>query len=274
VATVRKRESERQADTAQTYYGDAACHAEKVSVETALTCAPVPSGLALRDRITGDVNIRAAAQQREYAAVVERIAADRPQKILDWGCGWGHISHALLERGFDVSSTDYAPDQPGRKRSDHFPDVEVDVMADPVALPFEDETFDAALSLGVLEHVGDPAASLDELHRVLRPGGTLYVYKLPNRYSWLEWVARRIGMDYHGMRPEDTLYTVHSAVTLVEAHGYTVDSARRANMLPLLLPGKLANRLSGIWWALNRVLARVPGLNLLATNVELIATRR
>jgi hypothetical protein len=40
------------------------------------------------------------------------------------------------------------------------------------------------------------------------------------------------------------------------------------------LPGELASRLSGAVWALNRPLARVRLLNLLSTNVELIATRR
>ena len=143
-----------------------------------------------------------------------------------------------------------------------------------MALPFLDGSFDAVLSLGVLEHVADPAASLDELHRLLRPGGTLYIYKLPNRFSWLEWVARRLGLDYHGMRPYDTLYTLRSAVQLASDHGFEVRSARRANMLPLTLPGALATRLSGLIWALNGALSRVPGLNLLATNVELIATRR
>jgi hypothetical protein len=108
----------------------------------------------------------------------------------------------------------------------------------------------------------------------MRPQGTLYVFKLPNRYSWLEWLARRLELEYHGMRPDDTLYTLRSAVSLVEAHGFAVRSARRANMLPLTLPGALATRLGGAVWGLNRALARVPGLNLLATNVELIATRR
>jgi cyclopropane fatty-acyl-phospholipid synthase-like methyltransferase len=235
----------------------------------------VPTGrvsLALRDQLTGDVNIRAAAQLREYRSVIDRIAADRPEKVLDWGCGWGYISHGLKARGLEVVSTDYEPEEPGRRPSRHFPDVEIELLADPVVLPFPDNTFDAVLSLGVLEHVADPGASLDELHRVLQPGGTLYLFKLPNRYSWLEWVARRLGLEYHGMRPEDTLYTVRSAVSLVQAHGFEVRSARLANMLPLTLPGALATRLSGLIWALNRALARVPGLNLLATNVELIAT--
>ena len=211
---------------------------------------------------------------REYDAVIDRIAADRPGRVLDWGAGWGLISHELMARGLDVSATDYDPARPGRIQSDHFPDVSIELLADPVALPFEDDSFDAVLSLGVLEHVGKPAESLDELHRVLRPGGTLYVYKLPNRYSWLEWVARRLKLEYHGMRPEDTLYTRGSAVSLVEAHGFEVTEARRANMLPLMIPGRLMARLAGPLWALNRLLARVPLLNLLATNVELVATAR
>ena len=237
----------------------------------------MPTGrvsLALRERLRGDVNIRAAAQLREYGSVIDRIAADRPRRVLDWGCGWGYISHELLARGLDVASTDYQPGAPGRRPSDHFPDVEVDYQADPIALPFPDASFEAVLSLGVLEHVAHPGRSLDELHRVLQPGGTLYVFKLPNRYSWLEWLARRLGLEHHGMRPDDTLYTLRSAVALVEAHGFHVRSARWANMLPLTLPGELASRLSGAVWALNRALARVPLLKLLSTNVELIATRR
>ena len=233
----------------------------------------MPLGRILRDRLTGDVNLHAAAQRREYAAVVDAIVADRPAFVLDWGCGYGLISHDLKRRGLDVVSTDYAPDEPGRRPSWHFPDVEINFLADPVALPFADGEFDAALSLGVLEHVADPGNSLDELRRVLRPGGKLYVYKLPNRFSWLEWLARRLHLEYHGTRPDDTLYTVRSAVALIERHGFAVESARWANMLPLTLPGPLVARLSGPLWWLNRLLARVPGLNRLATNVQVMATR-
>ena len=69
---------------------------------------------------------------------------------------------------------------------------------DPWRLPFDDGAFDAVLSCGVLEHVEDPDASLEEIRRVLVPGGTFYVYKLPNRTSYLEAIARRAGLYYHG----------------------------------------------------------------------------
>jgi hypothetical protein len=125
--------------------------------------------------------------------------------------------------------------------------------------------------MGVLEHVGDPDASLDEIARVLEPGGLLYVYKLPNRKSYLEAIARRTGGYYHGQLPDDRLYDIDSARALLQRHGYQVLELRHANMLPLTLPGAAATTLAPAIWGANRALAAVPGLNRVATNVELLA---
>ncbi len=124
----------------------------------------------------------------------------------------------------------------------------------------------------MLEHVEYPNESLDELKRVLGPGGTLYVYKLPNRYSYLEKVAKLLGLYYHGAAPHEAVYTKRSAVALVEAHGFRVTECRHANMLPLTLDGPLATRTAGAIWLANRALSRVPVLNLISTNLELVAT--
>ncbi len=228
-----------------------------------------------------DVNLRSAPQMLEYEAIVRRIARDAPARILDWGCGLGQVSDLLLRAGLDVTSFDYrgdtAPD--GIQPLARYEHVHAYLGSDPVALPYSDATFDAVLSCGVLEHVLDAGASLDELARVLEPGGTLYVYKLPNRFSYLEWAARRLAgpldLYYHGREPNDLLYTPASARALLEGHGYEVRELRLANMLPLTLDAPVIQRTGaarGIWSA-NQALARVPGLNRLATNVEAIATR-
>ncbi|UGS38707.1 class I SAM-dependent methyltransferase [Capillimicrobium parvum] len=229
---------------------------------------------APRDR-GGDVHLRAGAQMREYEAAVHRIAADGPAKLLDWGCGFGQISHMLKARGLDVTSIEWNPeiDEGTVRPAARYPDVLVRYTREPVRLPYDDGRFDAVLSMGVLEHVQEPGASLDELHRVLRPGGTLYVYKLPNRRSYLERLARRAGLYYHGQLEHDALYTMSTARALVMAHGFRVTELRLANMLPLTLTAGWAERGAGAIWGAGRALSAVPLLNRVATNVELVATR-
>lgn len=228
-----------------------------------------------RDRGDLDLNLRSEPQLREYRAIYDRIVSDRPGRVLDWGCGHGHASDALQRDGLDVVALEYVPDAAEGSRSPlpYFPDVEAMTTREPVKLPFPDASFDAVLSLGVLEHVPDPEGSIQEIRRVLRPGGHFYVYKLPNRFSYLEKIARLAGLSYHGEREHDTLWTVRSARAALRRHGFEVERVRRANMLPLTLPGRVAERLAPLIWRLNVVLGRVPLLNLLATNVEAVARR-
>jgi 2-polyprenyl-3-methyl-5-hydroxy-6-metoxy-1,4-benzoquinol methylase len=227
----------------------------------------------LRDRRGPDVNLRSAPQMREYETIAARIASDRPKRVLDWGCGWGQVTKLLHDHGLAVAALDYRPDhERGVAPLERFPELEAHVTDDPVELPFETGWFDAVLSLGVLEHVADPDGSLEEIKRVLEPGGTFYVYKLPNRYSYLERLAKLMGLYYHGANPEDAVYTKRTAVDLLRAHGFAIREFRRANMLPLTLDGAVATRAAPVIWTANRALARIPGLNLLATNLELVAT--
>ncbi|HEY2767459.1 MAG TPA: class I SAM-dependent methyltransferase [Solirubrobacteraceae bacterium] len=221
----------------------------------------------------GDINIRSGPQMREYELIADRIAAERVGPVLDWGCGWGQVSHLLLERGVDVVSFEYREGETHRSVSlEHFPDVHAHLSGEPVALPFPDDHFEAVLSCGVLEHVQDPGASLTELHRILRPGGRLFVYKLPNRFSYLEVIARAMGLYYHGKLQYDRVYDRSRVYSLIPSRGFRIDAFRRTNMVPLTLSNAFAWRHTDeIMW-LNRALGRTPVVNLLATNLELDAT--
>lgn len=203
-----------------------------------------------------------------YRELARELARRKPGRLLDWGCGWGQVTALLRKEGVDAVAFDFRADvdAPRTEPLERFPEIEAHLTPDPVRLPFEDDSFDTVLSCGVLEHVPDPDASLDEIHRLLRPRGTFYVANLPNRFSYTERAARLLGRYYHGQLPDDRVYTKRTVRELFERHSFELAEFRRAHMLPLTLGGPAR----AIWTA-NRVLERIPGLNLLATSIELVA---
>ncbi len=217
-----------------------------------------------------DIHLRSGPQMLQYRTIARRIAEEQRGPMLDWGTGFGQVAKLLADEGADVTPFEYRPDLPaGVRPLERFPELQAHSSPDPVRLPFDDASFDAVLSCGVLEHVQDPDGSVEELHRVLRPGGTFYLYNLPNRWGYTERIARLLGLYYHGKLPDDRVYTLGSARSLLERHGFDILELRRAHMLPLVLGGP-----ARAVWATSSALERVPGLNVVATTIEGVALAR
>jgi ubiquinone/menaquinone biosynthesis C-methylase UbiE len=87
--------------------------------------------------------------------------------VMDIGCGAGLGSSMLESHGHAVVPVDF--DDRARAL----------VRADALQLPFKDETFDAIVTFETIEHVPDGHLFLQEMRRVLRPGGTI-VISTPN----------------------------------------------------------------------------------------------
>ena len=62
-------------------------------------------------------------------------------------------------------------------------------VVDGTRLPFDDGTFDIAISDYVLEHVEFPEPFLKEVHRVLKPGGSFF-FRTPNKYHYASLIAK------------------------------------------------------------------------------------
>ena len=104
-------------------------------------------------------------------AIVFRLLGDEPGRLLDVGCGGGAHAAELAAQGWSVTGVDVSAKQLALARARG---VEV-AEADATELPFEDASFDAAVSMFTHTDVGDFAAVLREVARALRPGGC-FVY--------------------------------------------------------------------------------------------------
>ena len=113
---------------------------------------------------------RAGMAERRRALVTKARGA-----VLEIGAGTGlnlaHYPHEL-DRLVLCEPEPQRASQLKRRLARIRPGVEL-VRAPAEALPFEDESFDTVVSTLVLCTVADPDAALDEIRRVLRPGGSL-----------------------------------------------------------------------------------------------------
>jgi ubiquinone/menaquinone biosynthesis C-methylase UbiE len=81
-------------------------------------------------------------------------------RILDIGCGGGHIAKSLKDANYSVIALDIV-------NKSSFPDVQP-IIYDGHVIPFPDDSFDVAFLLTVLHHIKDPLATLAEAKRVAR----------------------------------------------------------------------------------------------------------
>jgi len=106
------------------------------------------------------------------AFLLSQVAAG--DRVLDLGCGDGFFTAALSAIGTHAVGADIAERALGRARERH-PGPEYVRIEPHGRWPFPDAAFDVVWAGEVLEHVADTERFVDEVRRVLRPGGKLLV---------------------------------------------------------------------------------------------------
>jgi SAM-dependent methyltransferase len=128
----------------------------------------------------------------------DRLGVSPGSSLIDVGCGAGRHSFEAFRRGADVVAFDQdveelnnvdailqAMQQQGEAPASATGEA---VKGDALDLPYDDGTFDFVIASEILEHVPQDEAAIDELVRVLKPGGRLAVTVprwLPEKVCWV-----------------------------------------------------------------------------------------
>ncbi len=186
----------------------------------------------------------------------------RPEEleIFDWGCGKGQFTYLLQKIGLQVTSADVNPEEGELLLGQ--PTV---ALTHPYLLPFEDQSFDVVLSVGVLEHVPQEVDSLKEIHRVLRPGGLFFCFNLPYHLSWVQWAAWHLGNKYH-----DRFYGRRHTRRLVGAQNFQILDMWQRQLFP---KNRLRSPAFRHFEALDQWLVDHTPLRFFATSLEFVAQR-
>lgn len=140
--------------------------------------------------------------QRRRHALVDRLIQPMGGDALDYGCGWGDITHRVAPRFDSIIGLDVSPARVGFARAEFGP-IEFEVCPTQ-GLRFPDQSFDSILSVVVLPFVPDRHLYLAECRRLLRTGGRLLLV-VPNPHSNLELLyrlARRVPRRGQGITRE------------------------------------------------------------------------
>jgi len=156
--------------------------------------------------------------RRKFAQSVLHWGGDKPGRVLDIGAGIGEVTDVFHEQGWLSHATEMnsvAADWLNQRGFE-------EVFHGPLDTYVTDKKFDVAMAWGVVEHVIDPDAFLQQVFELLKPGG-LFVSEVPHGQSLLIDYSRKTGMDPKRILMGEqhiVLYSTDAYVALHERNGF------------------------------------------------------
>ncbi len=140
-----------------------------------------------RDCLRGyDANSPVIQQFRESLSVIRRFALGK--RLLDVGCATGVFLDVARREGFEVVGTDVSADMVEYARSEFALDAHLGPLE---AHAFPEASFDVITMLDVIEHIPSYKTLMEEIRRILKPGGVLLL-RTPTEEAWMRTLAKLI----------------------------------------------------------------------------------
>lgn len=184
-----------------------------------------------------------ARESRLRKAFAMLAAEPERGRLLDVAAGSGLAAEALAQQGWAVSALDLSEELVGQVRERGIDDVRVHDLSSG-ALPFADGAFRAVFAGEIIEHLVDTGGFLDELRRVLTPGGVA-VITTPNLASFENRLRLLLGLYPRWVEYDLSdqghvrAYTAPTLRRHLREHGFAVEELR-GNWVPVL-PQPLLN---------------------------------
>jgi ubiquinone/menaquinone biosynthesis C-methylase UbiE len=134
--------------------------------------------------VTYDADVKRKMRYTAYATVPKLVIKhldSTPARILDLGCGTGLSSLLFFKAGYQVTGIDGTRAMIERARRLPFQKLIAQNLEKPLRV--KDQSFDAAVMVGVTEYIDDPAIVLEHVKKKLKPGGVFGV-TFPRRSRW------------------------------------------------------------------------------------------
>jgi SAM-dependent methyltransferase len=193
------------------------------------------------------------------------------------------MSYLLRRLGLNVVATDIRKETPFfvKHYNDHFHDDHIayhwyNILDSESINSLNGMKFDAICMSGVLEHVSDFSMFLKCLRPLLVKNGKLFIFRFPNRYSWIEKINEyRFDTKIdHPLR-----FTRREVDFMLRWHGFRVDTAAFEEIFPVNLNGfpepliKMYHGSNMILMPISKLLCKTPLINQLSTSYRFICTK-
>jgi ubiquinone/menaquinone biosynthesis C-methylase UbiE len=164
-----------------------------------------------------------------YRWVIELLDLQPGQTLLDIGCGEGILLRHAEQRGVNSIGVDLS--FAGAKMAKNLLENKIIALGDGENLPFGNQSFDFATNIGGLEHFLNPDLGLDEMRRILRPGGYALLI-LPNSHYLVDiiWQVMRTGYSVSHKQALERFATFREWWDFIESHGFRVNKADKYNL--------------------------------------------
>lgn len=160
-----------------------------------------------------------------YDYMLERaqsLLRDPDANVLDYGCGQGALVALGLARGLDIAGADTFAGAYQDWANSIAPEARARIFRiEGGRLPFADGTFDVVISNMVFEHIEAPRLPLEEINRVLAPGGA-FLACFPSGDVWFEG---HVGVYFpHFLKPWPSLQRAYLEAVRRLGFGYYAEN--------------------------------------------------